>query len=492
MSVDAAISRVTYVRYLIWLFALNILVYFPSFFDVPRADHLQYFYNTAYLNDWFSLAIKSFADNRMAHPGDELLFRPVLFFLLGTERYFFGLNVWMWQVAGFVLHMTVCAVLLKFLLRIRGSIFAFFLTALFSVMYLSLEMVTWTHINAYMIAVALILGAMDQTYAYLTEDRNERRIRRAVFFLVLACFTYELAFLVSGVFFLALVCSRTAERRKMAWRYLMPAAFYAAVNLVNFIWVGSKVGANMRSPMDPLQVIFDGAAAIGVWIGFGLYPTEFYIQPEMRSILIREASSFFSMPTAGAALVAGGLVCLFGVVLLVGRSLAFLRKQSFLLSVSVLIMLVYTLMITCGRLAMNGWWSIAECLYYNYVFWAFLIIFIYSLVNFDQVSRFKFLPYLRSLVFAFLAVLIFLNGVLTFNMNMTRAKLSAPSLSLIGRVERLIRDHREEKDFSFYVHLATPGEFRLVWMLGKKQDKTFIEILYPQYFRKDNPKYIIR
>jgi len=69
--------------YFIPIIILNLLVFFPSFFHMPRSDQLIYLANTAQQTDWYSLAIKDYAITRadtVYFMHSELWFRP--FFLL--------------------------------------------------------------------------------------------------------------------------------------------------------------------------------------------------------------------------------------------------------------------------------------------------------------------------------------------------------------------------------------------------------------------------
>src|SRR5262249_52390838 len=116
--------------------------YYPSLWQAARADQFVYLYTTRDKADLHSLTIGSYAWDRDIQ-GDIQFFRPVLFFLLGLERWAFGADHFMaWQAVSLFLHLAV-VVLLCHCLRIwhgGRAWLPFIVAGFFGVQYASMEM----------------------------------------------------------------------------------------------------------------------------------------------------------------------------------------------------------------------------------------------------------------------------------------------------------------------------------------------------------------
>src|SRR5690242_18079026 len=101
-------------RYLLLLLVVT-AAYYPSLFQAARADQLGYLYGTRDKAGLFSLTLGSYSWNREFH-GDIHFFRPVLYFLLGVERWAFTpYHFWAWQLASLLLHLAVVVLLFRWL-----------------------------------------------------------------------------------------------------------------------------------------------------------------------------------------------------------------------------------------------------------------------------------------------------------------------------------------------------------------------------------------
>src|SRR5579885_3642172 len=75
--------------------------YYPALFQAARADQYIYLFSTTDKSDLFSLTLGNYSWNRQSNIGDLHFFRPVLFFLLGAERWAFGAdNFFGWQATS--------------------------------------------------------------------------------------------------------------------------------------------------------------------------------------------------------------------------------------------------------------------------------------------------------------------------------------------------------------------------------------------------------
>ncbi len=141
---------------------LSLFVFYPSFYHIPRADQIFYLAETADTHDWYSLAIKNYALNRtrILCPGDESVFRPIFYFILGTEKWMFRYSFIYWQITAFLFHLLVLWWMLKLLLYIRKNIFAPLLAITFSFLTVSMEAVVWQHISSYLVFTACVFAAL--------------------------------------------------------------------------------------------------------------------------------------------------------------------------------------------------------------------------------------------------------------------------------------------------------------------------------------------
>ncbi|MGL4550535.1 MAG: hypothetical protein ACRC33_05060 [Gemmataceae bacterium] len=174
--------------------ALVCLAYRPSLGHVPRADQWWYLLQTAHQDDFGSLIARTYSYNRTVSQGDYGLFRPVLFALLSAETAAFGHDFAKWQAVGIALHLAVVGLLLTLAGRLGVGWLGYAAALFFALNFALVEMVMWSHINGYMLFVALELGAMILAFDLLTRpaDRPRPRLTAAWGLLLVAAFTYEI------------------------------------------------------------------------------------------------------------------------------------------------------------------------------------------------------------------------------------------------------------------------------------------------------------
>lgn len=206
------------------------LVYRPSQHHGPRADNWWFWMHTLEQHDFCSILTRSYSYNRTSTvaPGDYALFRPVLFALLSAEKAWFGTNFVWWQRTGIALHLLVVglawALLARLVPRRQESVagrwllhgVAFAMMLFFAVNVANVEMVIWSHINAYMLFLALCLAAMLLLQRLLEQPERSLSWRLCHLFACFgllsgAAFTYELGqffAVVSGVVLAVDACLR--------------------------------------------------------------------------------------------------------------------------------------------------------------------------------------------------------------------------------------------------------------------------------------------
>ena len=139
-----------------------LLVFWDGFFaGVPRGDHVQYLFQQAMYGDRPDVLSATLAWNRtFAFPGDEILYRPVLYFLLLAFHRLFGTHFVLWQVAGWMLHLLVVLGLYALLRRgaLRMTWAPFGVSLIFGVALLGSELVLWNHITGYVMFSAFVVA----------------------------------------------------------------------------------------------------------------------------------------------------------------------------------------------------------------------------------------------------------------------------------------------------------------------------------------------
>lgn len=511
----------------------NLLIYFPSFLHVARADQIAYLLRMADTHDWFSLAIKSYAYNRSGAfaSGDELLFRPVFYFLLGTEKWMFGYNFVCWQIAGVLLHLGVIWWLLRLLLDIQLSIFAPLLVLFFSVSYIGMEMVIWHHINGYMLFVMFVLAALYQFRLYVSEERPQPwRLWVITGYLSVASFTYEVGCILSLLFTVYLwMCCREgvvaryavlslshSERgqtqgvevyksiplqQRSALILLLPCILYVTLNATDLYFKGffgrtvaaSDIANRLSVEKTAKQVII----ADVWWFYGGVFATQVKpiasgrVEINPPDLCWREFTRTRNL--LSLSVISGfALISVYLLILSRAMSIKFIKERLAFIALITLIIISYTMLIVVGRANVVGLErGLTNNLYYSYIFEVFCIVLIYSAVPFENLGN---TVKLKSIAIGLLLTLSFLNGLLVQDMNWKMVEWSKPYLQLVRKVESLLNKHREEPDFSFWVDSSIPGNPTIDWLKkgGDPQDKcyTFIETLYPRYVKEANPQYV--
>ena len=144
------------------IFVITLLVYWPSFWHLFRGETYIYFLNTQGYDSVGSLIshFYNYEKVRIFEPGDTLLFRPLLFTIIGTEKALFGANYVYWHITALFLHLVATFCLFRLLWKIRAGILAVLVTVVFSTMYMIINTVLYEQVVPYMLFTALVLTAL--------------------------------------------------------------------------------------------------------------------------------------------------------------------------------------------------------------------------------------------------------------------------------------------------------------------------------------------
>ncbi|MBI4859770.1 MAG: hypothetical protein HY815_05845 [Candidatus Riflebacteria bacterium] len=274
------------VRPIAWLTLafLVTLAHYSAIFHGPRSDQIFYLSATASTDDLASLTIGNWALNQ-SRAGDALLFRPLLYCLLGLERWAFGYQFHWWQLTSILLHLIVLVTLFELLSRWhRDDVWLpAALTVFFGLQYASMDQVIWHHLSAYLLCDIFLLLALRALEAVLVAP-TVGRTAGLIFWLCLASFTYELGLIAAVVSALTLLWSSSrpapagdsgespdlpAKHRRTAVLVALIPVAWAAVNLVHlYVHLGEVFGLREKLPehVTPVRFAWDCLRASNRWM----------------------------------------------------------------------------------------------------------------------------------------------------------------------------------------------------------------------------------
>ena len=484
-------------------------IYLPSLHHLPRADQLWYLLDTVKTNNLFLLIKDFYSYNRVRvyAPGDSLAFRPVMFIFLGLEKWLFGTNFLLPQAVGIVLHLFLVWRLYKILQLIHPNRIALIFVGYFSTLMIIMDMVVWHHINAYIIFMILILISLYHLVLYVQkEDKKEHHFNVMMISLLIACFTYEIGAIYACLFFIYL-CLVAKQEEKVYFKkkyllVLLPVLLYVASNVIDYKLRSTSIPKSQQQ-YDMLllsQVSFSNVGPIFnlslemlyKWIQFGLFPTIFRIYPGPRFGIysfIYETNMVNLQPEMVV-----NVVVVMALVLFLMNILSFRQSrdklQFIILIASMLVS--YLLLIIVGRTLERGIKNAFEmCTYYTYFPWVYFIIIIYSLLAHETLKKHTPLV-VKWLGIILVLILIYLNSALVRKINSEYADSLAPKRLFIDKINRFVKAHRKEPDFSFKIAIHPPEDEiinireRDIW-----KDFYLSEILFGRYINNSNPKYIL-
>lgn len=476
--------------YEIWLILLNFITYFPSFFHIPSGDQITYLAETSFKNDLFSLTLGSYDLNRtrVFCPGDYLLFRPLHYILLGIEKYFFGYKFVYWQAVSFTLHLATIFLLLKLLLRIRRSIFAYLLTALFSVLTVNQMMVTWQHVAGYFIFdIALLIILYEISNSLHSADKPLNALRICGWSLM-AALSYELGFflILTLIPFIQLYFPRSKQKSFLLKGLLINTILYISLYVYSFSKsVPGHINLFSNASLTFNLLIFDFFHANLWWIFHGLFTTDLTINfpyfINYTKIVAKLHPLNILIPLLGFLAIA-----LYGFMF--RRSIQSITSKKIKLNALIIvIMIIYVILIISNRMQHDVVYLMKRS-YYSYMYWLCLIVLLYNFLNFELIKEIRFYKIIKSASLFILIGLIVTNSVLVYHRNVETTVKNLPTYLLINRIDDLIENNKHKNNFSFYLPPDFPGNTNLEFLkkVGDPAEKkySYIEALYLRYFNE--------
>ena len=472
--------------------ALAVLAFYsPSLSFPPRADQVIYLAETANNQHPLGLIIGSYDHNRhrTIAPGDELLFRPLLYVLLGSEQVFFGHHFWAWQLLTLIAHLTLLWVLLRLSWRLTNPWLAFASTWLFALSVINYELVTWTHLTSYILMMACVVSMIEQVILCFEENQvAARRMLRLLLYSLIACFIYETA----NIFVLIIAAILIISFPRMKWRLCLlgtPVILYIFSSYYNFSVLNHITHLTEGHSHVLLTGKQVGVFNLSLWwlyegIFNGLYHYVFAIRTMFRT---DEVMVFKPLVLNDPQVVLELLIfpAFLGLVLINGANF-FKRIKVVIILLGML--LAYVAVIVLGRSHEMGnvLTAVRVNSYFPYIFWVIVVMLAFLLMPAS-----KALTKLQRVLIIFFVTASILSGAWQgkriYEMAQAYAEDTNNIVLLVTTLDFLIEEKKAEPDFSFYVDPTYPGNYsygsirKITDPPSKKY--TFAELLYPQYFR---------
>ncbi len=472
-----------------------LVAYAPSFMHGPRSDQIMYLAEVAPKKTLWDLTIGSIDLNRHRQitPGDEILFRPVVYLVLGAERFFFQYHFMLWQAMGIALHLLVIWMLLRLFFAMHSGWPAIFGAMFFALLMVNMEMVIWHHISSYMLCIALLLAVLWRFFEIIDGRRDSVLDYVLIFcYLTIAAMTHEMANAAALGLGVLLWFLKPARRVWAVVIACVPLVYLSASLLNAYLHQFSLTDPNaVRAQGNFWWFAGNWLYSAAFWIYAGIFPFELQWLLAIRNMISPSQGHLItplhlnSIPT----IIALGLVGVYAYCFFAQKNGQESLSRMAIAGCAVVMALIFAGIIAVGRGNQWGMWNTLRVnTYYMYIFWVFVTIGLYACIDWSAVNRWS-----KRMLAVFLVAFILINSINLYHFNDEQVKGNNDILLLIQILETVIRDHKHEPDFSFYVAPKYPGNFiynefhRLGDPPGKRY--SFIEIIYPQYFKEDNPKY---
>jgi hypothetical protein len=375
-------QRAIIVAVIVWVFWNGIWA------GVARSDHVQYLHHISQYNSLWDILSRSPSWNRTsaASVGDIILYRPVLYLLLGTLYYLFRYNFVAWQIASLCLHIVVVLGLYLLLIqgRLKQTLLPLTICLLFAMAFFASELVLWNHMVGYLLFCALDVYTVYFFLRFLQSDRTVFLIPCGALSLI-GEFAYEAGALVNLLFAATLLArsfsapvagssltrSHRAADRWWALMFLVAALLLPIASLIDLRARGFALSPNIYGMEPGRMALLAGQAAllqIGFWLKAWLVPTAYHVMTLDRAIA--EVSDFRLTYLRLLNLIGLSLLAVGGILALsrLRRSSVSWREPLLALTLSILFLLGYSIIIAIGRTIPRGLvLSVQGNTYYGYI-----------------------------------------------------------------------------------------------------------------------------
>jgi len=236
---------------------------------------------------------------------------------------------------------------------------------------------------------------------------------------------------------------------------------------------------------------------MGWWIYSAFFPGKYEIIHVLgRAELANRQDIFPAMGLGEWQLWLGTLFVLcWGLLAVRSGTWEFIKKRLGFLALLLGMALGWAAVISSARVQERGVaFALGGTVTYHYIIWCFLVVFMYSAVNFEALPSDRLT---RAIKCAFIILIVgqmLHNGRLVYSMNRRISQWYAPSRELVKAVESMIMREGDQPGFSFYIDYDFPGNFLYPYRLREQDPITkrysFAEMIYLNYFDDENPMFV--
>jgi len=357
---DPWLQRALLVAVLVYVFLDGIWA------GVPRSDQILYLHHISQYDSLWDILSHSPSWNRTATDlgGDVILYRPVLYLLLGTFYYLFRYNFVAWQIASLCLHIVVVLGLHLLLLqgRLRATLYPLVIALLFGTAFLGSELVLWNNVVGYLLFSVLDVYAVYFFLRFLQTDRTAFLLACGGLGLV-AEFTYEMGALVNLLFAATLLARSWSARApkaslirrtdgRFALMFVLTALLLPAASLFDLRVRGVAFAPHLQGVEAWGLATLVGenmARQFSFWIRAWLAPTTYQVLATPRAFARISTSGLTGLTLLNLIALVWLLVAGVRALILLRRGGASMREPGFAVASSVLFLLGYSLVISIGR-----------------------------------------------------------------------------------------------------------------------------------------------
>lgn len=453
-----------------------IYLYYPlnNFIRHLSGDQWFYFLDTMKYDNAWDLIQKFYSYNRVRqiYPGDSLLFRPIMFSLIGVEKALWGADFFKWQAVASLLHLINALLFIRLLCTYQQSWLAYLFGAFFAYSSSMFGAVEKINISAYLLCVTFIVITLTHLQRYINRDKPFD-IWITFVFATLACFAHELGA------FVCLICAFylfSHHRNRPALLLLLPMIAYAVVNAIDYQYHFSQGHFEVAvNNFENVRIVHNMLALKLSLVNVLVLNKYFFI----NLFHLSDAKNHILPGYCCSGLFIGLNVLLFvflGMHIL-HRSIrkhsptpaTILRKP---LILPLMILLVYSYLIAVGRLNTRGGEQIEQ--HYGYMFNFMFLLFGYLLLDIRLLNRYP--VYLKALV------LLIASGVVLCNYCVVWQLRPYEPRGFFDQLQTVISSSRQQPGFSFALDEQTTHRYT--------NGAPIAMVLFHQYY-KEVPKYVI-
>lgn len=480
--------------FLLAVLATTVWSYIPALAHVPKHDQIMYLASVAGQEDFFSLVFGNYALNRTISfcVLDPFIFRPLLYFILGAEQFFFKYHFPAWQLAGIIGHLLVVVALYSLLRAIRPGWPAVLAAGSFSLLMVNVPLVNWPNIHAYLLFMALFLLILREAYLFRA-DLDSARVKKAAWMFFFAILIYDAGTVFSLPLFLYFAFLFPRSRRHQALWIMLPVAVYAALSSLDLYFIHPYIGsepARIAQGLVSWKILFYFFITLKWLFLAGIFAAPAEMAELGRTVLLPHTLGW-AWPFTGWSpylLRGSAFLVMCGFLLAIGSRKDFFSKHQAFFYLLASILLGYVLLIVCGRMASRGILGgpFLNC-HYFYFFWMVLIVLFYSMLDWAKCCAFQ---YWRSfmIVAVFLMLLMMLAGAFSLRaVNAMTARVHSRPRVFLANLGGFVQAHKGEPDFSFFIPHSCSGNYPGRWLHKHGDPKwrryTLAEVLYPEFYR---------